>query len=73
MFLNLAERDPAILLFSLYEALRDGSETIRLELLGPGIMLHHTALQSALPPHCELSRIRRCCSGWRVVCQSSEG
>ena len=71
MFLNLAERDPAILLSSLYEALRDGSETVRLELLGPGIMLHHTALQAS-PPHCELSRIRRCCSGWRVVCQSRE-
>ena len=44
MFLNLAERDPAILLSSLYEALRNGSDTIRLELLGPGIMLHDTAL-----------------------------
>jgi hypothetical protein len=44
MFLNLAERDPAILLSSLYEALRDGPDTITIELLGPGIMLHDTAL-----------------------------
>lgn len=44
MLLNLAERDPAILLSSLYEALRDGADTITLELLGPGIMLHDTAL-----------------------------
>ena len=73
MFLNLAERDPAILLSSLYEALRDGADTITLELLGPGIMLHDTALQAASPPHCERSRVRRYWSGWRVVCLSSEG
>jgi hypothetical protein len=56
MFLNLAERDPAILLSSLYEALRDGADTITLELLGPGIMLHDTALMlfevlRNRPPH----------------------
>jgi hypothetical protein len=56
MFLNLAERDPAILLSSLYEALRDGSDTIRLELLGPGIMLHDSGLMlfevlRNRPPH----------------------
>jgi hypothetical protein len=56
MLLNLAERDPAILLSSLYEALRDGADTITLELLGPGIMLHDTALMlfevlRNRPPH----------------------
>ena len=56
MLLNLAERDPAILLSSLYEALRDGSDTITIELLGPGIMLHDTALMlfevlRNRPPH----------------------
>jgi len=44
MFLNLAERDPAILLSGLYEALREDRDKITLELLGPGMMLHDTAL-----------------------------
>jgi len=44
MFLNLAERDPAVLLSSVYEALREDTDKITLELLGPGIMLHDTAL-----------------------------
>ena len=44
MFLNLAERDPSVLLSSLYAALRDGRDKISLELLGPGMILHDTAL-----------------------------
>lgn len=44
MFLNLAERDPVVLLSSVYDALRDGADKISLELLGPGMMLHDTAL-----------------------------
>ena len=44
MFLNLAERDPSVLLSGLYAALRDGRDKISLELLGPGMMLHDTAL-----------------------------
>ncbi|MEI8293915.1 MAG: hypothetical protein WCG66_07975 [bacterium] len=56
MFLNLAERDPAILLSSLSEALRHGRDRVILELLGPGIMLHDTALMlfavlCSRPPH----------------------
>jgi hypothetical protein len=44
MFLNLAERDPAILLSGLYEALREDTDKVTLELLGPGMMIHDTAL-----------------------------
>jgi len=44
MFLNLAERDPAILLSSVYRALREDTDKITLELLGPGMMIHDTAL-----------------------------
>jgi len=59
MFLNLAERDPAILLSGLYEALRENKDKITLELLGPGMMIHDTALMlfevlRNRPPHIHL-------------------
>jgi len=59
MFLNLAERDPAILLSSVYEALREDTDKITLELLGPGMMIHDTALMlfevlRNRPPHMHL-------------------
>ncbi len=56
MLLNLAEKNPSILLSSLYAALGDGMDKITLELLGPGLMLHDTALMllevlRKRPPH----------------------
>jgi hypothetical protein len=59
MLLNLSERDPAILLSSVYEALREDTDKITLELLGPGMMLHDTALMlfevlRNRPPHIHL-------------------
>ena len=59
MFLNLAEKDPGALLSNLYSALRDGREKITIELLGPGMMLHDTALMlfevlRKRPPHTQL-------------------
>lgn len=44
MFLNLAEKDSSVLLSSLYKTLRNGRDKLTLELLGPGMMLHDTAL-----------------------------
>ena len=59
MFLNLAERDPAILLSSVYDALREDTEKVTLELLGPGMMIHDTALMlfeilRNRPPHIQI-------------------
>ena len=59
MFLNLAERNPAILLSSLCDALREDTHKITLELLGPGMMIHDTALMlfevlRNRPPHIHL-------------------
>jgi len=59
MFLNLAERDPAILLSSVYGALREDTDKITLELLGPGMMINDTALMlfevlRNRPPHIHL-------------------
>lgn len=59
MFLNLAERDPTILLSSVYEALREDTDKITIELLGPGMMIHDTALMlfeilRKRPPHIQI-------------------
>jgi hypothetical protein len=59
MILNLAEKDPAVLLSNLYSALRDGRDKTTIELLGPGMMLHDTALMlfevlRKRPPHLQL-------------------
>jgi hypothetical protein len=44
MILNLSEKNPALLLSNLYAVLQNGSHESTLELVGPGIMLHDTAL-----------------------------
>ena len=59
MLLNLSEKNPSILLSSLYGALRDGGDKITIELLGPGMMLHDTALMifevlRRRPPHLQI-------------------
>ena len=40
----MAERDPAILLSGQGEALGEDTDKVTLELLGPGMMIHDTAL-----------------------------
>jgi hypothetical protein len=44
MHLNLAEKNPSRLLNTIQDALADGPEVLTLELIGPGILFHNTAL-----------------------------
>lgn len=44
MHLNLAEKNPARLLHCIQDAFADGPEILTLELIGPGILFHDTAL-----------------------------
>ena len=44
MHLNLAEKNPSRLLNCIQDALADGPEVLHLELIGPGILFHDTAL-----------------------------
>ena len=44
MILNLSEKNPALLLSNLYAVLQNGTNEVTLELVGPGIILHDTAL-----------------------------
>jgi len=44
MFLNLAEKNPSRLLTNLQTGLEDAVESLRIDLLGPGVMVHDTAL-----------------------------
>jgi hypothetical protein len=73
MFLNLAERDPAIILSSVYEALRENTDKKTLELLGPGMMIHDTALLLIEvlrnhPPHiCIHAHLHACLSSGAVL------
>jgi hypothetical protein len=44
MLLNLAEKNPSRLLATLQSGLEEAKRSLRIELLGPGMMLHDTAL-----------------------------
>lgn len=44
MLLNLAEKNPSRLLATLQSGLAEAKRSLRIELLGPGVMVHDTAL-----------------------------